>query len=58
MTPTELRAVGEALYGPVWQSKMARELGVSSRCIRRWLSGERRIGPLAERAIRSLVVSA
>jgi len=32
--------VGEALYGPRWQSEMARELGVSDRTVRRWVAGD------------------
>ena len=31
---------GEALYGPQWQSALARDLKVSSRTVRRWASGE------------------
>lgn len=30
---------GEALYGPHWQSALARDLGVSDRTVRRWVSG-------------------
>lgn len=37
-----LRAVGEALYGDMWQSNLARDLGVNSRRVREWLAGERR----------------
>jgi methylphosphotriester-DNA--protein-cysteine methyltransferase len=33
-----LRDVGEALYGPRWQSDLARDLGVSDRTMRRWLA--------------------
>jgi predicted transcriptional regulator len=33
-------AVGRALYGDRWQSDIARDLGVSDRTIRRWVSGE------------------
>lgn len=40
MTPTDLRAAGEALYGPQWQSALAESLGVNRRTIRRWLSGQ------------------
>ena len=29
---------GEALYGPRWQSEMARDLGVSDRTMRRWVA--------------------
>ena len=30
---------GEALYGPQWQSALARDLGVADRTVRRWISG-------------------
>ena len=41
MTADELRALGAALYGGAygWQTAMAEWLGVSSRTVRRWLSG-------------------
>jgi len=29
---------GEALYGPRWQSELARDLGVSDRTMRRWVA--------------------
>lgn len=31
---------GLALYGPQWQSALARDLGVSDRTIRRWVAGQ------------------
>jgi hypothetical protein len=31
---------GEALYGPRWQSELARSLGVSDRTVRRWATGQ------------------
>jgi hypothetical protein len=34
-----LQAVGEALYGPLWQSDLARELGVAIRTVQRWGAG-------------------
>lgn len=34
-----LHDAGEALYGPRWQSDLARDLQVSDRTIRRWASG-------------------
>lgn len=37
--PQLLRAVGEALYGPRWQSELARDLGMSGRHMRRLASG-------------------
>ncbi len=30
---------GEALYGPRWQTDLARDLGVSDRTVRRWAAG-------------------
>ena len=30
---------GEALYGPQWQTALARDLGVSDRTVRRWVAG-------------------
>jgi len=33
-----LRAAGEALYGPRWQSDLARALAVSDRTMRRWVA--------------------
>lgn len=30
---------GEALYGPRWQSELARDLEVSARTVRRWAAG-------------------
>jgi hypothetical protein len=34
-----LTDVGQALYGPRWQSDLARDLAVSDRQMRRWVSG-------------------
>jgi len=39
MTPTELRTIGEALWGERWQTSLAQAVGVSSRTVRRWLAG-------------------
>lgn len=36
----QLRAVGQTLYGPAWQSPLAEALGVTDRTIRRWAKGE------------------
>ncbi|HQS15002.1 hypothetical protein [Reyranella sp.] len=38
-----LRAAGEALYGPRWQSDLARDLKVSDRTVRRWDAGQNEI---------------
>ncbi len=37
--------VGEALYGPRWQSDLARALEVNDRRVRAWLLAERTIPP-------------
>jgi len=34
-----LAECGEALYGPRWQSELARDLQVSDRTMRRWVAG-------------------
>lgn len=39
MSSKLLRDAGEALYGPRWQSDIARDLNVSDRTMRRWLAG-------------------
>lgn len=33
-----LQRAGEALYGKLWQSALARALGVSDRTMRRWIA--------------------
>ena len=40
MTASHIREAGEALYGPRFQSDLARLLGVSDRTVRRWCAGE------------------
>jgi hypothetical protein len=54
MTPEELREIGERLYGPKWQVKMARALPVTPRTIRYWLDGKRTIRPIIAERIKSL----
>jgi hypothetical protein len=39
MSSRLLKRVGEALYGPRWQSEVARDLEVSDRTVRRWVDG-------------------
>lgn len=39
MTVELLHEAGAALYGPRWQSELARALGVSDRTMRRWAAG-------------------
>lgn len=46
MTPAQLAKVGAALCGPdYWQSPLSRDLGVSSRTLRRWVVGDFPIPP-------------
>lgn len=40
MTADLLRVVGPALYGPRWQSEVARDLSVSVRTVQRWLADD------------------
>lgn len=40
MTPLAyLRAAGECLHGPRWQTALAEDLGVSLRTVQRWAAG-------------------
>ncbi len=41
----KLDTIGQALYGPQWQSAVARDLGVNDRTVRRWVAGVSRIPP-------------
>lgn len=46
MTDLDLfRAIGEALYGPQWQSELARQLDVNLATMRRWATGKFAIPP-------------
>ena len=54
MTPDELRSIGEKLYGPCWQTPLARALPVSTRTVRYWLTGKRAIRPVIAERIRQL----
>lgn len=55
MTPSLLREAGEALYGPRWQSDLARALGVSDRTVRRWDAGSHDVPKGAWSDLRSLL---
>lgn len=50
MTKEELAQLGEARYGQnVWKARLARELDVNERTVRRWSTGETPIpGPMAK----------
>lgn len=45
ITPALLGRVGEALYGPRWQSELARVFAVNDRTVRRWVSGDSPVPP-------------
>ena len=36
----DLHDIGRALYGNRWQSALARDIGVTSRTVRRWAAGD------------------
>jgi plasmid maintenance system antidote protein VapI len=55
LNPAELRNLGEQLYGPRWQTPLARALPVSPRTVRYWLSGKRAIRPVIAERIKQLV---
>ena len=57
MTPALLREAGEALYGPLWQSELARALGVADRTVRRWIAGERPVPPSLGLTLRELLTA-
>jgi len=50
-----LREAGEALYGPRWQSDLARDLKVSDRTVRRWDAGSNEIPPGVWPELRALL---
>lgn len=39
MTPNTLEQAGAVLFGPRWQTDLARALGVADRTMRRWANG-------------------
>lgn len=55
MTPAELNAAGERLYGAQWRAALGRALDVSDRTVRRWAAGEWPIPRPAALAIEALV---
>lgn len=49
-------AIGAALYGPHWQSEMARALDVNIRTVQRWAAGTNELSPWVWDKIPALVV--
>lgn len=43
MTPDELKTIGAALYPFGWQTRIARDVGVTPRTIRRYVAGHAKI---------------
>jgi hypothetical protein len=54
MTPVELAAAGESVYGSQWRTPMSKALNVGTRIIRYWERGERRIPEAMAGRIRQL----
>jgi hypothetical protein len=40
MTPEQFSAAGEAIYGARWLLPLSRALGVNTRTVQRWASGQ------------------
>ncbi|MDE2106595.1 MAG: adhesin [Patescibacteria group bacterium] len=38
MTPAALASAAHAMFGPMWQTPLARELGVTPRHVRHWFA--------------------
>lgn len=55
MTPDLLREAGESLYGPRWQTELARDLTVSDRTMRYWIAGDHPIPSGVWADIRKLI---
>jgi hypothetical protein len=55
MTPNELAAAGERLYGARWQTPLAAALGVNPRTLRRWVSGQNAIPETVDADIGTLL---
>lgn len=55
MGPKEFRKSGEVLFGPRWQTDIARALGVNSRRVRQWIKGERPLPDTIDRDIIKLL---
>ena len=56
MTPAELRALG-AKHGRGWQARLARELPMNARTVRRWKAGETTMHPAIAARVRHVVAS-
>ena len=55
MTPAELTAAGQALWGDDWRQRMPAELGVNRVTVWKWETGMHPVPELAARFLRLLV---
>lgn len=58
MTPEELRAAGEAIWGGRWQTPLARRIGVDPRTVRYWVAGKVEVPPARAHVIRGWALKA
>ena len=56
LTRALLAAAGEALYGPRWQTSLARDLDVAVRTVQRWHAGDRAVPSSLAGELRELLV--
>ena len=56
MTPADLAAAGEALFGDRWKAPLARALDVQERTLERWADGSNRMWPDTAARIRGQLV--
>lgn len=55
MRASDLSELGEALFGPRWQSQLAREFGVTDRTVRRWIASGGDIPPDSVPVVRDVL---
>lgn len=53
MTPEEFSAICLSRYGYGWQTRLANEISVNPRTVRRWASGEMEVPPAVAAAIQA-----
>ena len=57
MTPAELAAAGQALWGDGWRKRMPAELGVNRVTVWKWEAGQHPVPEIAARFLRHLAGS-
>lgn len=55
MTPAELIAIGNALWGTGWRRRMPEELGVTRQTVWKWETGKHPIPEIAVRFLNHLL---